>query len=279
MRPCLNLITVFRADLEEAVCAAAQAGFGAVELWTDSVERYLETHTIDELRSLLDAHQMEVLSIGDIESITFRDAEQFDELRSMFERLAAVANAISCPTLVVGASVRPRDADASRISEETASVLGKLLDIAEPRGVGLALAFRGFIWCAVNSLEQAMEAVEKHSGRRIGLALDTFDLHNTGVGPEMLKSLDPDRIHIMRLSDCEDVPAPMLSETARVLPGEGCARLDSMLDALRETGYSRPVSLKIPSPRLLSLDAAEAAKVVMAASERYFSCAQPEQRP
>lgn len=270
MHPCLNLITVFRADLESALGAAADAGFGAVELWVDSLERYLETHTVDDLRALLDAHRMQVCSIGDIESITFCNAGQLDQLLRRCERLASVARAISCPTLVASASVRPRDADASRVAEETASAVGRLLDAIEPQGIGLAVAFRGFIWCAVNTLDQAMEAVRSHAERRVGLALDTFDLHATGVGPEELKSLDPDRIFVMRLSDCEDVPPAVLAETARVLPGEGAASLRAMLQALCETGYSGPISMKIPSPRLMSLDPAEAAKVVMTVSEPYL---------
>jgi len=271
MRACLNLMTIFRADLEKAIAAAAEAGFGAVEIWVDSLERYLGSHTAEDLRELLEKHRVEVLAIGDIESITFCNPEQLDELHRRCERLAKVASAISCPTLVASASVKPRDADGSRIAEETSSALGGLLDIVEPAGVGLALAFRGFMWCSVNTLEQAREAVNSHPGRRLGLALDTFDLHATGVDADALKAVDPAQIHMMRLSDCEDLPAAILSETDRVLPGEGAARLDAMLQAVCEAGYTGHVSLKIPSPRLFDLDAAEAAKVVMAVSEPYLN--------
>lgn len=273
MQICLNLTTLLRADLEEAVGAAARAGFGAVELWVDSLERYLETHTIDDLHSLLDEHRMRVLSIGDIESVTFCNPEQFEELRRRCERLASVARAISCPTLVASASVRPRGTDASEIAVETSSVLGKLLDTVEPEGVGLAFAFRGFGWCAVNSLEQVREAVESHAGRRIGLALDTFDLHTTGVRPATLEVVEPSQIFVMRLSDCNDAPPPILSETDRVLPGEGVAGLNALLDALWKTGFSEPVSLKILSPRLWGLGATETAKVVMATAARYLPSA------
>ena len=270
MQPCLNLTTILRADLEEAICAAAQAGFDTVEIWVECLERYLDTHTIDDLRRLLDAHRMGVLSIGDIESITFCNPEQFDQLRLRCERLASVASAVSCPTLVASASVRPHGADASRIARETSSVIGKLLDTLEPAGVGLAFAFRGFGWCAVNSLDQAREAVECHAGRRIGLALDTFDLHTTGVSPNTLETVESSRIFVMRLSDCIDVPPAILSETDRALPGEGIGRLDDMLEALGKSGFSGPVSLKILSPKLWGLDAAETAKIVMAVAGQYL---------
>jgi sugar phosphate isomerase/epimerase len=271
MRLCLNLTTMLRADVETGVKAAASAGFEEVELWADPLERYLESHTAEDLRGLLEANEIKVAAIGDIESITFCDEDQFDELRGKCERLAEVAKAISCPTLVASASVRPRDAEEERIAEETVSALGGLLDVVEPLGVSLSLAFRGFAWCAVNTLKGAREAVAAHSARRVGLALDTFDLHATGATPDDLKLIDPALINVFRLSDCEDLPAALLTETGRVLPGEGAAGLDEMLEAVRELGYAGPVSMKIPSPRLFGLDADEAAKVVMAVSQPYLA--------
>ncbi|MBI4830676.1 MAG: sugar phosphate isomerase/epimerase, partial [Candidatus Lindowbacteria bacterium] len=196
--------------------------------------------------------------------------EQFDELCRRFERMASVAKTISCPTLVVSASVRPRGADALAIAQETDSALGKLLDITESADVGLSLAFRGFQWCAVNSLEAACDAVAAHKGRRIGLALDTFDLHATGVQPERLKSIDRSILSVMRMSDCTDVSHAILSETDRVLPGEGVARIDAMLEAVYGAGFSGPISLKILSPALWSLKAEEIAKIVMAVASKYF---------
>jgi sugar phosphate isomerase/epimerase len=273
MHPCLNLTTLIRADLETAVCAAAGAGFGAVELWADALERYLETHTTEDLRGLLESHRVEAVSIGDIESITFCTPNWFEALRRRCESLAAVARAISCPTLVVSASVRPREVDEKEIVEEAASALGRLLDVVEPEGVGLALAFRGFLWCAVNTLGQAREAVTAHPGRRVGLVLDTFDLHASGEQPDALKSIDPEKIFVVRMGDCEDFPPALLSETCRALPGEGAARLDEMLQVVGDLGWSGPVSLKVTNPKLVNLDASEAAQVVMAVSEPYLAAA------
>jgi sugar phosphate isomerase/epimerase len=273
MQLSLNLMTILRAGLEESIGAAAEAGFESVDLWVDSVEQYLAAHTADDLRHLLDTHHMRALSVGDIESVTFCNPEQFEELCSQCKRIASIARAVSCPTLAVSASVRPRHIREPEIASETASVLGKLLDIVESEGVSLALAFRGFDWCAVNSLEQARQAVAFHAGRHIGLVLDTFDLHATGVQPETLESLDSSEISVLRLGDCGDVPRAILSDTDRVLPGEGIADLDAMLDALLRTGFAGPISLKVLNQRLWSLSATEAAKVVMAIATKYAPAA------
>lgn len=278
MRPCLNLTTIFQADLETGISAASEAGFQTVELWVESLERYLETHTVDDLRGLLEKNGVQVAGIGDIESVTFCEAERKQELHRRCEKLAEVACAISCPTLVVSASVRPRGADDNSIAEEAVSALGGLLDVVEPAGVGLALAFRGFMWCAVNTLEIARETVAAHRGRRVGLVLDTFDLHATGAGPDAFRIVDQADISVMRLCDCESVPAAIRTETARTLPGEGAAELDAMIEAAAGAGYCGPVSLKIPSSKLMGLDADEAAKVVMAIADQYLSGASAEKQ-
>ena len=276
MRLCLNLTTILRADVETGVRAAASAGFEEIELWADPLERYLESRSTDDLRSLLAANGVKVAAIGDIESITFCHDDRSGELRGRCERLAAVAKAISCPTLVVSPSVRPRGVEEERIAEEAVSALGRLLDVVDQSGVALALAYRGFSWCAVNTLEAAREAVAAHSGRHIKLALDTFDLHATGATPDDLKLIDPALIGVFRLSDCEDLPAAMLTDACRVLPGEGAAGLDDALAAVRGSGYTGPVSIKIPSPKLFGLDAEEAAKIVMAVSQPYLAPAPAE---
>ncbi len=271
MRYCLHLATMLRASVEDAVAGGAEAGFGAVELWVESLERYLETHTVDDLRNLLERHSVTPLSIGDIESVTFCNADQFEKLTELVGRLSDVASAISCPTLVVSASVRPRGIAGSRIADEISTVLGKLAAITESRGVGVALAFRGFTWCAVNSLEQAQEAVDVHSDRRVGLALDSFDIHASGFEREKLRAVDPAKIFVMRLGDCLDVPAPILSDTDRALPGEGIAEIGTILNTVREAGFAGPVSLKILNPRLWSLEAREIARIVRTATEEFLS--------
>jgi len=263
------LTTLLRADLEGAVEAAAEAGFEAVELWVDSLERFLATHTVDDLRALLERHRMKVVSIGDIESITFCTREQFEELSQNCERLAAVARAVSCPSLVVSASVKPRGVDASAIAAEASSALGRLLDVVEPAGVGLAFAFRGFGWCAVNSLAQVRDAVDSHAGRHVGLALDTFDLHTRGVQPAEIATVNPEQIFVMRMSDCNEAHPLVLTDSDRVLPGEGVVQLDNMLEAVWKAGFSGPVSLKILCPRLWELSAPEAAQLVMATASQY----------
>ncbi|RJP23846.1 MAG: sugar phosphate isomerase/epimerase [Candidatus Abyssobacteria bacterium SURF_5] len=271
LRPSLNLITLLRADIKSGIAAAAEAGFEFVELWVDPLETYLKNNSIEDLRKLLDESRMRVSSIGDIESITFCTPAQAAELRGRCAHLAAVARALNCPYLVVSGSVKPRGTGSDALAEEIRLSLGAVLDVVEPEGVGVALAFRGFSWCSINTLAGAIKAVEYHKARRAGLVLDTFDLHIVGAEPGIITSLDPAKIFVMRLSDCGDVPLPLITDTARLLPGEGKADLEAMLSAVASSGFSGAVSLKVLSPRLLDMSAIEVAGAAMAAAEKYVS--------
>jgi 2-keto-myo-inositol isomerase len=268
--PALNLVSLLRADVEQGVSAAAQAGFSNVELWVDSLEKYLKAHPVIDLQCLLDEHGIRVSAIGDIESVTFCNRQQFAELRAQCARLAILAREIGCPALVISGSVCPRGLDSAAVSAEVNSVLESLLEITEPQGIGLALAFRGFSWCSVNSLQQAIEAVERCNGRRIGVALDTFDLHAAGAGLDKIRSIPSSRILVARLADCPDISRPLLTDSARLLPGEGKAALPEMLKSIEHAGFSGPVSIKVISPRLLDLKPNQIAHMAMAAAEPYF---------
>lgn len=260
-----------RADLVEAIVSAADAGFEYIELWVDSLEKYLEGHSADDLRQLLEKRHLQVLSVGDIESITFCTTEQFTRIRSQCAHLATIAKEIDCPQLVVSGSVKPKGVDPAAIASEVHSVLEQLLDVVEPQGVRLALAFRGFSWCSINSLEQAVQAVTAFTNRNLGLALDTFDLHLTGVEERTLAKVDPHKIFILRLSDCADIHPALLTDTARAMPGEGKAGLVAMLDAIGRAGFSGPVSVKVFSPRLLNMETAEIAKQAMTSIKPFLS--------
>lgn len=276
MRPALNLMTLLRHNLEDGVAAAAAAGFESVELWVDALERYLKRHSVADLRNLLQEHQVRALSIGDIESVTFCTPQQFAEVRAQCARYAAIAREIGCPNLVVSGSVKPKGIERAALVEEAKSVLGRLLDAVEPEGVGLALAFKGFPWCSIHTLGMAAEVVAHHEKGQARLALDTFDIHNSGAEIEALESLDPERIAMVRLSDCADLPRPLLTDTCRALPGEGITELGAMMNSLARSRFSGAVSLKVLSPRLLNLGAKETAHMVMAAAEPYLAAARSE---
>src|SRR5688572_5812849 len=58
MEPCLAQVCTLNAPFEQDIADYAAGQCRAVELWFGKVETYLESHSIDDVRRLLDEHEM-----------------------------------------------------------------------------------------------------------------------------------------------------------------------------------------------------------------------------
>ena len=71
MKIALNGATTMRADLTTDIAAAGEAGFDMLEIWAAKLRRFLEFHSVAELKTLLASANIEPYSINSIEHITF----------------------------------------------------------------------------------------------------------------------------------------------------------------------------------------------------------------
>ena len=67
MKLALNGATTMRADLETDIKAAGNAGFELIEIWASKLREYLKSHTVADLKTLLDKNNLEPYSINSIE--------------------------------------------------------------------------------------------------------------------------------------------------------------------------------------------------------------------
>src|SRR6267142_1991397 len=175
MKLALNGATTMKADLETDIRAAAAAGFDYVEIWAAKLRQFLKEHPVAELKTLFGDSGVKPLSINSIEHITFRDAAAYAQITTECEELAAVAEAISCPYIVVvPGRFPPGGLSSYEVIEETVSVLRELASIAERHSVSLAFEFLGRKDCSVQTLELADEIIQKVNRRNIGLVIDSF---------------------------------------------------------------------------------------------------------
>ena len=107
MQIALNGATTMTADLETDIRAAAAAGYDLVELRSNKLYEYLETNTVEDLRSLLAETGIGVLSINTLEHITWRSESDYAEIKAECARLCEISAAIGCPyVLSVPGSLR-----------------------------------------------------------------------------------------------------------------------------------------------------------------------------
>ncbi len=260
--------TTMTSDLETDVAISAGAGFPALEVWANKLDRYLEKHSLTELNSLFRDNRVTPLALNSIEFIAFRGNE-FSQIQAKLHKLGRIAQAIGCPTVIVVPSPLPdRNLAWGAVVAEYVKVLRDLSDIARSYGVKLSFEFLGFGWCSVRTPRAALEIIRKVDRDNVGLTLDAAHFFCGGGLMGELDLLDPQRIFAFHLDDLEDLPKEALTDAHRLLPGLGIVPLDEICKRLHRIGFDGPCAIELFRPEYWSWDPQELAhKAYSAASE------------
>ena len=274
MKLALNGATTMHADLETDINAAGAAGYDLVELWAPKLRRYLQTHSIEELRTLLTSNNVEAYSINSIEHITFRSREDYELIKAECGELSAVAGQIACPYIVVVPGKLPTGATEAEIVAESVRVLNELADISEPYGVGLAFEFLGQTDCSVQTLGLAEKIISGVDRKSVGLVIDSFHFYAGNSSFEAIDALDPSKLFIFHINDAEDLPKEELTDAQRLYPGQGILPLSQLKAHFDTIGYDKMASIEIFRPEYWDQDPFEVAKQAKAAAEKVLGLGQ-----
>ncbi len=278
--------TSMKADLETDVRASSAAGFKALELWAAKIDRYLSSHSGNELSLLLKSCEVAPTAINSIEFIGFRDDAAYEKIRRRCRELCAIARAIGCRTLVVVPSPTPQVSGDNgpelffpweKVVAEYVRVLRDLGDVAAEFDVSLAFEFIGFAWCSVRTPRGAFEIVKKANHPHVAMNLDCCHFYGGGGELTEIQELDPKRLLTFHLNDIEDIPKEAMTDGHRLLPGDGVIRLDDICRTLSNIGYDGVCSIELFRPEYWDLDPFDLAKRARKSMERvlspYFSLA------
>src|SRR6185369_559581 len=216
MKLALNGATTMTADLETDIRAAAGAGYDLVELRSNKLYDYLETHSVDDLKALLDETGIGVLSINTLEHITWRSDEE-----------------------TIETSVR---------------VLNELADIAEPYGIKIGFEFLGEAGNSVQTLDLGSKIVNLVGRESVGNVIDTYHFYAGGSSYEAIDELDPKKLFIFHINGAEDLPKDQLNDSKRLYPGEGILPIKEIKEHLDKIGYNGPASVEIFRPEYWEQD-------------------------
>lgn len=240
--------TPFEADLP----AFARAGFVAVEIWLTKLETFLEGHSIDEARAILDGEGLRAVAAAGQGGLMLGRAEERAVHRDHFRRRLDWLRELEIPTLIVAADAAPGAAidDYPR----AAAALAEVAEEAGAAGVRLAVEFRkGSGFCAC--LETAAALVAEVGSENVGVCLDLFHYF---TGPSKLDDfagLPPGALAWVQVSDLSGTPREVAGDADRIFPGEGDLRLGPVMDLLPAIGYDGYVSLEVLNPALWSAPA------------------------
>jgi 2-keto-myo-inositol isomerase len=259
MQLAFHSATTMTSNLETDVAITAQAGFNALELWVEKIDRYLAAHTLTDLNTLFASHHVKPLAINSIEFIAFRGNE-YAQIQARLHELGKIAQAIGCRTIVVVPSPSPgRDVPWTDILAEYVKVLRDLSDIASRYQVRLSFEFLGFGWCSVRTPRAASAIVQQVARDNVGLTIDAAHFYGGGGLLSELDALDPSQIFAFHLDDLEDTPKEAISDATRLLPGLGVVPLDNICARLKHIGYTGPCAVELFRPEYWGWDPQELA--------------------
>ncbi len=269
MKIALNGATTMHADLVTDIKAASEAGFDLIEIWASKLREFLKTKTTADLSNLLKEYNLEPYSINSIEHITFRTAEDYENIiKVQCEELSRIAGEIGCPYVVVVPGKLPDRATKDEIMAESIKVLNELGEIAEKHQVGLAFEFLGQTDCSVQTLDLCNEIVEKIDRQNIGNVLDSFHFYAGNSTFEAIDKMKPEKLFIFHINDAEDLPKEQLTDAHRLYPGLGILPLKEIKSHFDKIGYDRMVSIEIFRPEYWNHDPFEVAKLAKSNTEK-----------
>jgi 4-hydroxyphenylpyruvate dioxygenase len=227
--------------LEEKVCAAAAAGFDAVEIFeADLIASRLSPADVRELVAELGLQVAMYQPFRDFEGVG-PDALEAN-LRRARHKFAVMAE-LGTDLLLVCSSVAP---DTSGDPELAASQLSRLADEAEAHG--MRIAYEALAWGThVNDYLAAWRIVEMAGHRALGTCLDSFHVLSRGSDPSHIRDIPANRIFFVQLADAPVMAMDVLqwSRHYRCFPGQGGFDLPAFMAHVLAAGYGGPVSLEV----------------------------------
>lgn len=275
MKLAINGATTMTADLETDIRSAAAAGFELVELRSNKLYDYLESHSIDDLKGLLSETGVGVLSINTLEHITWRTEEDYAAIKAECKRLCEISAAIGCPyVLSVPGALRQGPKTEDEIIAESVGVLSELADIAESYGIKIGFEFLGEAGNSVTTLDLGSRIVDLVGRESVGNVIDTYHFYAGSSSFDALENLDPAKLFIFHVNDAENLPKEQLNDSKRLYPGEGVLPIAEMKAILDKIGYEGPASVEIFRPEYWEQDPFEVAKKAKAAAEQALGLGQ-----
>ena len=240
-------------SLEQDVAAAAQAGFEGLEIWWDKLVTYLDNHTLNDLKQLLDTSGLIVVGICPLRIWPFRDSEP---ARREFRDAVQLAPHIGCKLIAVCPDFQP-----ARLSREEALAihaqeLAVMARLAAENGVRLSVEPIGG-HTLVPGPTEALQLIEMAGApENVGLLMDTFHYFRSGVTDQEIEAIPLDMLDIIHVNDCEDGALNELTDAHRLYPTLGVIPA-RQLSLLKDRGYDGYLSVEIFRPEYWEQSAEE----------------------
>lgn len=265
MKPALaqvcSLNSPFEKDIEDYAAGKCQA----IELWLGKLESYLDRHSIADVERLVAEHEMAVPVASFQGGLLISQGESRREHWNHFQRRLHLCRQLGVDTLIVaGDLVGPLEhQDVDRATHSLREVARR----GAESGIRIALEFQSQATFA-NNVQTAASIIDELAEPNLGLCLDLFHYYCGPSKPEDLGLLSPSNLFHVQVCDLAGTPRELAADADRILPGDGDFVLDPIIDALRQIGYERYVSIEVMNPQIWQVPARQFGEVAMTALRR-----------
>ncbi len=252
-------------DIEQDILLCAAAGFDYLEPRTDQILRYLQNHTVSELRSLFEKNRIrphavnafytyaDLFSKKDSLEMSTEALKEFLAVCSLSAELGS-GYIIIVPPMRNGNFTEHYEKTAEEAEEDILRILGRLSDLARDYGVSLALEPVGAPKSSLRSIGEALKIIKLLSRDNIGIAADAYNLYMNKMSNdyEELSCLPGHLLYAVHINSADDGPP---SKDIRRFCGSGVVDTDLFLQAVRSTGYNGMVSIETFRPEYWNMKA------------------------
>jgi 2-keto-myo-inositol isomerase len=268
MTPCISQATTLSSPFADDIANYQGTGCRQVEIWLTKLEKHLEDVSAGDTRKALTDAGIHVAAAAYQGGLLLSQGEQRKAHFDHFRRRLDLCQSFGIRTLIVAAD-HARELDVSAPGRAIVS-LSQAAQWAAGFGVRLALEFRGTdSFCS--SLDTALALVGQCREENVGICLDVFHYYK---GPSKLEDFDrlsaANLFHV-QMCDVAGVPREFMSDSDRIMPGEGDFQLKPIVQKLREIGYTGPVSLELMNPVLWQANPRQVIELGLTALERLLS--------
>jgi 4-hydroxyphenylpyruvate dioxygenase len=273
MLPALAQVCTLNAPLEQDIADYAAGQCQAIELWFGKLETYLQSRSVDDVRRLLDEHEMAAPVASFQGGLLTSQGEARRLAWELFEKRLAICRDLNVRTIVVAGDVSQplgqQDFDRLMFS------LNQAAEQATTFGVRVALEFQSSARLP-NNLQTAASLIAQVNHPLLGLCLDAFHYHTGPSKPEDLGHLTADNLFHVQLCDLAGTARELATDGDRVLPGDGDIALAPIIDRLREINYPGYVSVELMNPQIWQVPPLSFGEIAITALRKVLGQAQME---
>jgi 2-keto-myo-inositol isomerase len=265
MIPCISQATTLASSFADDAANYPAGGCTAIEVWLTKLEKHLQDVSAEDTRKALADRGVKLVAAAYQGGLLLSQGEQRKAHFEHFKRRLDLCQQFGIPTLLLVADFA-QTPDAQDLGRAVVS-LAQAAQWAAGFGVRLALEFRGTdAFCSC--LDTALTLVEECREPNAGVCLDAFHFYKGPSKSEDLERLTAANLFHVQVCDVAGVPRELMTDSDRVLSGEGDFRLEPFVKCLKKIGYTGGVSLELFNPVLWQMKASQVVEIGMSALSR-----------